>query len=116
MGRAPVVISDGWGEPTGPSWERFSIRVGENDIAKIPRLLERREAEAVAMGEMAREQWFSEKAAFHRVVGWCLQIREGRIMPEALGRFRAYPQLFRPIHIRRVLRPWYHALRYILHS
>jgi len=116
MGRAPVVISDGWGEPTGPSWERFSIRVEENDIAKIPRLLERREAEAVAMAEMARqqwEQWFSE--TFHRVVGWCLHTRRAH-QPEALGRFRAYPQLFRPIHIRRVLRPWYHALRHILHS
>ncbi len=118
MGRAPVVISDGWGEPTGPSWERFSIRVGENDIAQIPRLLERREAEAVAMGKMARqqwEQWFSEEAAFHRVVDWCLQIQERRIVPEALGRFPAFLQLLRPIHIRWVLRPWYHALRHILH-
>jgi hypothetical protein len=63
---------------------------------------------------MAREQWeqwFSEEAAFHRVIEWCLQIRERRVLPEKIGRLPAYLQLLRPIHLRWMLRPRYYALR-----
>lgn len=117
IGRVPVIISDQWLAPEGPEWNRFSIRVGEDEVSEIPRLLERYEDKAVAMGTLARrqwEEWFSEKAAFHRVVEWCLKIRERRMMAERIGRLPAYLQLLRPFHLRWRLRPRYHALRNIL--
>jgi hypothetical protein len=103
MGRVPVIIADDWVEPTGPDWERFSVRVPERAVADIPRLLESKEAEAVAMGNLARkewEDWFSDAAAFHRVVEWCLQIRDRRRLPEAIARLPVYLQLLRPFHLR----------------
>ena len=54
MGRAPVILSDEWVPPAGPRWEKFSIRINEKQFARIPTLLEQRESEAVAMGEIAR--------------------------------------------------------------
>jgi hypothetical protein len=114
MGRVPVILSDQWLEPSGPDWERFSIRVRERDFREIPQLLERRESEAVRMGELARtewEQWFSDQAAFHRVVEWCLQIRARRRLPETLARFPAYLQLLRPFHLRYALRRPYRGAR-----
>lgn len=107
MGRVPVVISDEWVEPTGPDWQGCSIRVAERAIADIPRLLEEREGEALAMGNLAREQWqrwFSDEVAFHRVVDWCLQIRDRRRWPEAIARWPAYLQLLRPFHLKWALR------------
>jgi hypothetical protein len=114
MGRVPVILSDQWVEPSGPDWERFSIRIRERDFREIPRLLERREAEAVQMGKLARaewEHWFSDEAAFHRVVEWCLQIRARRRLPEVLGRIPSYVQLLRPFHLRYALRSPYRAAR-----
>ncbi len=106
MGRVPVIISDDWREPTGPCWEEFSLRVAEKDVALIPRLLEEREAEAVAMGEKARaewQDWFSKEAAFHRVVDWCLNLQADRRVPESLARWPVYLQYLRPFHFRRAL-------------
>jgi hypothetical protein len=114
IGRAPVIISDGWVPPVGPDWDRFSVRVRERDVAKIPRLLEQLEKDAVAMGNVAREQWelwFSDQAAFHRVVDWCLQIRAERILPESIARLPIYLQLLRPFHVRWSVRQHYLALR-----
>lgn len=107
MGRVPVIISDDWVEPNGPNWQAFSIRVPEAAIADIPRLLEAREVEAVAMGNVAREEWrrwFSDEVAFHRVVDWCLQIRDRRRIPEALARLPVYLQLLRPFHLKWAVR------------
>ncbi|MFN2509188.1 MAG: exostosin family protein [Chthoniobacterales bacterium] len=106
MGRAPVILSDGWVPPPAPSWEKFAIRVPEKDCAQIPRILEEREPDAVRMGELAREewmQWFSEEAAFHRVVEWCLMILERRKISERLARWPVYLQYLRPFHFRRVV-------------
>jgi hypothetical protein len=55
------------------------------------------------MGNLARkewEDWFSDAAAFHRVVEWCLQIRDRRRLPEAIARLPVYLQLLRPFHLR----------------
>jgi hypothetical protein len=106
-GRVPVIISDDWVEPSGPKWEDFSIRVAENAVSDIPRLLEAREAQAVEMGMRARDEWqrwFSDEVAFHRVVEWCLEIRARRRIPEAIARFPVYLQLLRPFHFKRALR------------
>jgi hypothetical protein len=114
MGRVPVILSDGWLPPQGPNWEEFSIQVPESDVARIPRLLEEREREAVEMGERARrewERWFSEEVLFHRLVELCLDIRNTRKIPEAIGRWAAYAHYFQPFHLRRLLGAVYRALR-----
>ncbi|MGZ5024582.1 MAG: exostosin domain-containing protein [Chthoniobacterales bacterium] len=114
MGRVPVILSDEWVPPEGPCWEKFSVRVPEKDFAQVPQLLEQFERAAVAMGQLARrewEEWFSPEVAFHRVVEYCLTIKERRRWPESLGRWPVYLQLARPFHFRRLLRRKYEELR-----
>ncbi len=114
MGRVPVILSDDWVPPLGPRWEAFAIRVPEKDFPRIPRLLEEREAEAVAMGELARqewEKWFSDEVLFHRLVELCLDIRNKRRLPETLGRWTAYAQYLQPFHFRRIAGATYRRLR-----
>ena len=113
-GRVPVILSDQWIAPVGPDWDKFAIRLPESEVADIPRLLGEREEEAVAMGKLARaqwEQWFSDEAAFHRVIEWCLAIRNERRVPEYLGRLPAYLHYLRPVHLRHLLRRPYRFLR-----
>lgn len=117
MGRVPVIISDDWIAPAGPRWEKFSIRVREAEYAEIPRLLEQREAEAVEMGERARQEWdewFSDDVSFHRLVELCLDIKENRKVPESLARWPVYLQYLRPFHIRRMLGSKVRALRQVM--
>jgi hypothetical protein len=114
MGRVPVILSDGWVAPEGPHWEDFAIQIPEREFAGIPRFLEERESEAVAMGERARqewERWFSDEVLFHRLVELCLDIRSKRPIPEALGRWTAYLQFLEPSHFRRMLGGIYRAFR-----
>jgi hypothetical protein len=114
MGRVPVILSDGWIWPAGPRWEEFAIQVRENDFARVPRLLEEREPEAIEMGDRARrewERWFSEEVLFHRMVELCLEIKAMRKVPEALGRWAAYLHYLEPFHLRRLLSAGYGALR-----
>jgi hypothetical protein len=114
IGRVPVILSDDWIPPVGPLWEKFSIRVAEREFDRIPQLLEQRESEAVAMGELARkewEQWFSDEVLFHRLVESCLDIQRRRRIPESLARWPAYLQFLRPFHLRRILGARYRALR-----
>jgi hypothetical protein len=114
MGRVPVILSDQWLAPAGPRWEEFAIRIPEKDFAKIPRLLEEREADAVAMGELARkewEQWFSDEVLFHHLVELCLDIQRNRKIPESLGCWPVYLQRLRPFHFRRLIGTKYRALR-----
>ena len=114
MGRVPVILSDEWVPPVGPTWEKFSVRVAEKDFAQIPRLLEEREHLAVPMGQLARrewEEWFSPEVAFHRVVDSCLMLKQRRRLPEAIARWPVYLQLARPFHFRRLLRRKFDAAR-----
>ena len=107
MGRTPVIISDGWVPPDGPDWETFSIRVSEDRVQEIPALLSDRASEAEAMGQRARtawEQWFCERAVFHRVVEWCLNIKYARKVPERILRLSVLPQLLHPFYLRAMAR------------
>src|SRR4051794_5051998 len=114
MGRVPVILSDGWVPPVGPRWEEFALQVGEHDFARIPSLLEQREADAVRMGEVARaewEEWFSDEVLFHRLVELCLDIKKKRVVPESVGRWRAYFHFLQPFHVRRIAGSAYRFLR-----
>jgi Exostosin family len=107
-GRVPVILSDRWIPPRGPEWERFAVFVKEAHAARIPRLLEEREKQAVDMGRAARqawEEWFSEKVLFHRSVEACLELLSRRILPEAWSARLVHLRRCRPdIVVRYVLR------------
>lgn len=78
MGRACVIIADAWQPNEHIDWSEFSIRVAEQDVSRIPEILERESYRAVQMGRHARQVWeehFSERVRFHRVVELCLEIR-----------------------------------------
>jgi len=114
MGRVPVILSDAWMPPLGPDWGKFSIRVPERDYQGIPKLLEGRESEAIAMGELARkewERWFSEEVLFHHLVELCLDIKRKRRVPESVARWTAYLHYLQPFHFRRMLGAAFRAVR-----
>jgi hypothetical protein len=103
MGRAPVILADDWVAPEGPKWNEFSIRVPEAEVMNLPAILEKREGEAIAMGQRARqewERWFGPEVLFDTVVNWCLDIKKARRLPEFFDRMRAYPQILRPTFFR----------------
>ena len=103
MGRVPVILSDAWVPPAGPSWEAFSLRVPEADTPNLPAILTAHKADAIAMGRRAREaweDWFAKGAVFHRVVEWCLEINAARNVGETLHRLRVLPQLAEPRYLR----------------
>jgi hypothetical protein len=117
MGRAPVILSDGWLAPSGPCWDNFAIRIPEHQVEAIPRILEEREADAVRMGEQARaewDKWFSEEVVFHYLVELCLDIQKRRRIPESLARWPAFLQFLEPFHLRHVVGPKYRRLRELL--
>ncbi|HEY0368056.1 MAG TPA: exostosin family protein [Chthoniobacterales bacterium] len=114
MGRVPVILSDGWVPPEGPSWDEFSIRIREREVDQVARILELRENDAVQMGERAHaawQEWFADDVIFHRAVESCLAIRERRRVPEAIGRWPVNLQLLRPFHAKRLLRRKYETFR-----
>ena len=114
MGRAPVILSDAWVPPIGPNWDAFSVRVRERDFERIPALLERRESEAVEMGQAARrewESWFGEDVLFHRLVELCLDIQRKRKLPERWARWGAYLHYLQPFHLRRLVSGTLRSLR-----
>lgn len=110
-GRVPIVISDDWVPPTGPEWETFSVRVAEDDAARIPDVLESIESRGSEMGALARREWerhFSPEAAFDTVYGWSCLLAQNCMsagMPERLSRGRACLQLLRPHFARYVVLP-----------
>ena len=81
VGCVPVILSDAWVPPSGPSWEAFSVRVPECEASTLPRLLEQLEPTAEAKSHLAREvweDWFSDEVTFHRLVEWCLELKRSR--------------------------------------
>jgi hypothetical protein len=106
-GRVPVIISDQWVPPAGPTWESFSIRVRQNHVLQIPEILERHEPNAAIMGRLARkawEEWFSQEVTFHRIVEWCLHLKQCR-HDHVISNLVPYIQLLRPFFVRHVLLP-----------
>jgi hypothetical protein len=106
LGRVPVILSDQWVPPHGPDWESFSLRVKENEVNKIPDLLETCAPDAPSMGRAARAawvDWFSEGASFHRTVEWCLELAHFAPARTGFRRYVPYIQMLRPYHAARVV-------------
>ena len=102
MGRPPVILADSWVAPDGPDWERFSVRVPENEVMRLPEILEARRDAAVEMGRLARaawERWFSERAFFDTVVTACEAIAESRVLPAPLLRALTLSGVVRARHV-----------------
>ncbi|MEJ1964424.1 MAG: exostosin family protein [Gammaproteobacteria bacterium] len=57
LGRAPVIIADGWVEMDGIDWPEFSIRVREAEIGDLEEILLARRRESLEMGRIARQVW-----------------------------------------------------------
>ena len=57
LGRVPVILSDDWVPPMGPCWNEFSIRVAEDRLHELPRIIGEREADWNEMGDRARDIW-----------------------------------------------------------
>ncbi len=57
LGRVPVILSDEWVAPEGPSWSQFSLRISESRIHELPALLREYEQYAGEMGTLARQAW-----------------------------------------------------------
>ncbi|HEY1771410.1 MAG TPA: exostosin family protein [Chthoniobacterales bacterium] len=77
VGAVPVIIAYDIELPLGPDWETFALRVAERDIDTVPRLIERWEDRAGAMGSLAHQAWeryFSPQATFGSVAGWGLRL------------------------------------------
>ena len=106
-GRVPVIISDQWVAPKGPVWDSFSLRVRENEVSRIPELLNHYESQAESMGQGARkawEEWFSKETVFHRIIDWCLGLNR-RSQHFDVRDVAPYIQLLRPFYVRHVLLP-----------
>jgi hypothetical protein len=91
MGIAPVLISDQWVPPDGPDWDSFMLRVRENGVDALPRILREHEAEALERGAKAHaayQEWFSPEVQFHRAVEALRELVARRMLPEAVSRFR----------------------------
>lgn len=57
LGRAPVIIADDWTPPVGPDWDRCAIRVRQEAIGDLPRILRAEEPTWAERGRAARLAW-----------------------------------------------------------
>lgn len=104
LGRVPVIISDQWVPPTGPAWDRCSIRIPEHQVRAIPSLLDQHREQAANMGSAARQawlEWFSPEVSFHRIIESCLALRESRSRRRGIRRLAPRTQMLRPYHTAR---------------
>jgi hypothetical protein len=88
LGRAPVLLSDQWVEPSGPDWNSFLLRVPEKDVSQLPGILRRHEPEASQRGAAARlawEEWFAPEIRFHTGIEHLVSIVDSRRRPERVA-------------------------------
>lgn len=113
-GRVPVILADEWVAPEGPAWDRFSVRVKEADVPRIPALLRTIDHQSAQMGQLAREaweEWFAPDVTFHRMIEACADIvRTRRVREEVSQRFPRPLPLYLQYRARAVLRPLRHQL------
>ncbi|MBL4672454.1 MAG: exostosin family protein [Arenicella sp.] len=102
-GRVPVIISDDWIPPVGPTWDSFALFVKERDVMGIPKLLEETETEAVILGANARkewEKWYSEEVVFSTIMDLLLLTHSKALKENKLLAALTYTQYLRPYYLR----------------
>jgi Exostosin family len=57
LARVPVIISDGWLPPPGPTWSEFAIFVPAKDLLSLPDILKSHEPTWQHKGSLARKAW-----------------------------------------------------------
>lgn len=106
-GISPVIISDDWVPMKGPDWEKFSIRVSEKNIDKIPEILKNIETSHEKMGEIAYEnweKWIKEDVCFHNIASMGYQLLSNDEKLTTVEKLSLYLQFLRPFHFRNLLR------------
>lgn len=107
MGLTPVIISDQWVPTYGPQWEKFSIRIPENQITHIPNILEEKKLLAPKMGELARiawKEWFSKEVSYHHLIEACVRLQKNGRNHKQLENLKNYSEFLKPFHFRNLLR------------
>ena len=102
-GRVPVIISDNWVPPAGPDWDKFSIRIPETKIERIPDFLVSIERDAPALARAAVKawtQWYSKDTMFNTIVEDCMAIKAKRTTPLQVRSLPYYAATLSPGFIR----------------
>lgn len=97
-GRVPVIIADQWVAPTGPDWNKFSLRVPQDSVNQIRELLRQREPEwegMAASAAAAYHQWFAPDVNFHNIIEQCRSIMEAGLHADVGLRLKRYRELRR---------------------
>jgi hypothetical protein len=103
-GRVPVIISDAWVPCANIDWNKFSLRVREKDIAKLPNICLEATNDWVKMAVEARttwEEWFSNRGLAKLIETSILEIKEARNCPERLLRYFDWPMRLMVVRGRR---------------
>ena len=102
-GRVPVIIADDWLQPAGPEWEKFSIRVRENQVSTIPDILENQEYLAAEFGAKARSEWkrfYSDEQVLNTLIDQLASAKAGFSTEHPLSRVLTGSQYFHPFFLR----------------
>jgi hypothetical protein len=108
-GRVPVIVSDEWVAPGGLDWNRFSIRVCEREVDRIPALLEASEGLSEEMGAAAKRAWqqnFSEEKCFGWIAETCTQIQSVRQSYARLEQRSIMVETLNPLYFKNYYREW----------
>jgi hypothetical protein len=76
-GAVPVIMANDWTPPSGPSWERFSIRWPEGRVQGLTEMLEAWDVRWPQMSREARrayDEFFSPEVYFHHVAERCADL------------------------------------------
>ena len=73
-GAVPVILADSLVLPLGPDWDEICVRIPEEQLNRIPQILEKLEPRFPEMSQRARkawEDWFSPERTLNSMVFWC---------------------------------------------
>jgi len=71
FGRVPVIISDHWQPPPGIRWQEFCVWVQEDDVTRIPDVLNRLRGDSSSMGHRAGQvynEYFAREVFLDRLL------------------------------------------------
>lgn len=105
LGVAPVIISDGWIPPKGPTWEEFAIFVKARDVDNLKAILESYEDRASEMGRKAQDAFYDyfaddkQPSMIHQLIKELLAERDS-------ARENIISAIFPFIHLYRKQKQW----------